>query len=33
MSDVLYQYKVVVMYRGNIYKGCGVMLGNYVEIK
>ncbi len=33
MSDVLYQYKVVVSFKGNTYKGCGVMLGNFVEIK
>ncbi len=33
MSDLLYQYKVVVMYKNNTYKGCGVMLGNYVEAK
>lgn len=33
MSDFLYQYKVAVNFKGNTYKGCGVMLGNYVEIK
>jgi uncharacterized membrane protein len=33
MSDVLYQYKVVVSFKGNTYKGCGVMLGNFVEVK
>ncbi len=27
MSDFLYQYKVVVKYKGSTYKGCGVMLG------
>lgn len=33
MSDFLYQYKVEVTYKGILYKGCGVMLGNYVEAK
>ena len=33
MSDFLYQYKVVVSLKGNTYKGCGVMLGNFVETK
>lgn len=33
MSDFLYQYKVVVTFKGSGYKGCGVMLGNFVEIK
>ena len=33
MSDVLYQYKVVVSFKGNMYKGCGIMLGNFVEVK
>lgn len=33
MSDFLYQYKVAVSFKGNIYKGCGVMLGNFVEVK
>lgn len=33
MSDFLYQYKVVVMFKGSLYKGCGVMLGNFVEVK
>lgn len=33
MSDFLYQYKVAVSFKGNTYKGCGVMLGNYVEVK
>ena len=32
MSDMLYQYKVVVQYKGVVYKGCGVMLGNYVQV-
>ena len=33
MSDFLYQYKVAVSFKGNSYKGCGVMLGNFVEVK
>jgi uncharacterized membrane protein len=33
MSDFLYQYKVVVSFKGSTYKGCGVMLGNFVEAK
>lgn len=33
MSDVLYQYKVRIIYKGTTYKGCGVMLGNFVEKK
>lgn len=33
MSDFLYQYKMAVIFKGNIYKGCGVMLGNFVEAK
>lgn len=33
MSDFLYQYKVAVTFKGNSYKGCGVMLGNFVEVK
>ena len=33
MSNFLYQYKVTVMYKGTLYKGCGVQLGNYVEVK
>ena len=33
MSDFLYQYKVAVSFKGNTYKGCGVMPGNFVEIK
>ncbi len=33
MSDFLYQYKVSVRFKENTYKGCGVMLGNFVEIK
>ena len=33
MSDFLYQYKVVVTFKGSIYKGCGAMLGNFVEVK
>ena len=26
MSDYLYQYKVVINYKGTIYRGCGIML-------
>lgn len=33
MSDFLYQYKVTVSFKGNVYKGCGAQLGNLVEIK
>ncbi len=33
MSDILYQYKVVITFKGATYKGCGVMLNNFVEIK
>lgn len=33
MSDFLYQYKVAVTFKGNTYKGCGAMLGNFVEAK
>lgn len=33
MSDFLYQYKVAVSFKGSLYKGCGVMLGNFVETK
>ncbi len=33
MSDFLYQYKVAVNYKGSLYKGCGIMLGNFVEVK
>lgn len=33
MSDFLYQYKVVVTFKGSSYRGCGVMLGNFVESK
>ncbi|HEV8079251.1 MAG TPA: copper resistance protein NlpE N-terminal domain-containing protein [Chitinophagaceae bacterium] len=33
MSDFLYQYKVAVSFKGNTYKGCGVVLGNFVEVK
>jgi uncharacterized membrane protein len=33
MSDFLYQYKVAVTFKGIVYKGCGVMLGNFVEAK
>lgn len=32
MSDFLYQYKVAVRFKGNTYKGCGVMLGTFVEV-
>jgi len=28
MSDMLYQYKVIVNYKGSVYKGCGVLLNN-----
>ncbi len=28
MSDYLYQQKVIVRYKGNTYKGCGVVLGS-----
>lgn len=31
MSDFLYQYKVVVTFKGSTYKGCGVMLGNLLK--
>ena len=33
MSDFLYQYKIAITFKGNTYKGCGVMLGNFVEAK
>ncbi len=33
MSDFLYQYKVAVSFKGSTYKGCGVMFGNFVEVK
>lgn len=33
MSDFLYQYKVSVNYRGTVYKGCGLMPGNFPEKK
>lgn len=33
MSDMLYQYKVSVSFKGATYKGCGVMTGNYVQSK
>lgn len=33
MSDFLYQYKVAIAFKGDHYRGCGVMLGNFVEVK
>ncbi len=33
MSDLLYEYKVVVNYKGSVYKGCGVLLNNGTGIK
>jgi uncharacterized membrane protein len=33
MSDMLYQYKVIVNYKGSVYKGCGVLLNSSPGIK